>query len=132
MLRADLLTPWSRWITPEASPRRFDTWFFTAALPAGQTASVPTAAEQGRPAQDGPGESESGTWLRPDAALAAARTGEITLLPPTAATLGELARYPDVAAVMARRQVITPRLPRVVVEDGRARLELPWLTGEAS
>ncbi len=31
VLRADLLTPWARWITPEASPRRFDTWFFAAA-----------------------------------------------------------------------------------------------------
>src|SRR6516165_406517 len=35
LLRADLLTPWARWITPEVSPRRFDTWFFAAALPAG-------------------------------------------------------------------------------------------------
>src|SRR5215469_7886297 len=33
-LRADLLVPWTRWITPEAEPRRFDTWFFAAALPA--------------------------------------------------------------------------------------------------
>ena len=38
MLRADLLTPWARWITPEASPRRFDTWFFAAAVPPGQSA----------------------------------------------------------------------------------------------
>ena len=37
-LRADLLTPWARWITPEISPRRFDTWFFAAALPPGQLA----------------------------------------------------------------------------------------------
>src|SRR5690242_4522771 len=44
VLRADLLTPWARWITPEVSPRRFDTWFFAAALPAGQTA---TAAPEG-------------------------------------------------------------------------------------
>jgi 8-oxo-dGTP pyrophosphatase MutT (NUDIX family) len=36
LLRADLLTPWARWITPEFSPRRFDTWFFAAALPAGR------------------------------------------------------------------------------------------------
>src|ERR1035441_2187284 len=31
MLRADLLIPWARWITPEAAPRRFDTWVFAAA-----------------------------------------------------------------------------------------------------
>jgi 8-oxo-dGTP pyrophosphatase MutT (NUDIX family) len=119
VLRADLLTPWARWITPEASPRRFDTWFFAAALPPGQTA---TAAPEGHA---DPGESESGTWLGPAAALEAAQAGQITLLPPTAVTLGELAGHHDLAAILARRQVITPRLPRVIIEDGRPRLAMP-------
>jgi 8-oxo-dGTP pyrophosphatase MutT (NUDIX family) len=119
VLRADLLTPWARWITPEASPRRFDTWFFAAALPPGQTA---TAAPEGHA---DPGESESGTWLRPAAALAAAQAGQITLLPPTAVTLGELAGHHDVPGILARRLVITPRLPKVIVEDGQVRLVLP-------
>ena len=119
VLRADLLTPWARWITPEASPRRFDTWFFATALPPGQTA---TAAPEGF---GDPGESESGTWLSPAEALAAAQAGQITLLPPTAVTLDELAGHHDVAGILARRQVITPRLPRVIVEDGRARLAMP-------
>ena len=119
VLRADLLTPWARWITPEASPRRFDTWFFAAALPPGQTA---TAAPEGHA---DPGESESGTWLRPAAALEAAQTGQITLLPPTAVTLGELAGHHGVAGILARRMVITPRLPRVIIEDGRPRLAMP-------
>ena len=124
VLRADLLTPWARWITPEASPRRFDTWFFAAALPPGQTA---TAAPEGHA---DPGESESGTWLRPAAALEAAQAGQITLLPPTAVTLGELAGHHDVAGVLARRLAITPRLPKVIVEDGRARLAMPQPGGE--
>jgi 8-oxo-dGTP pyrophosphatase MutT (NUDIX family) len=119
VLRTDLLTPWARWITPEASPRRFDTWFFAAALPPGQAA---TAAPEGHA---DPGESESGAWLRPASALEAARAGQMTLLPPTAVTLGELARHADVPAILARRQVITPRLPKVIVEDGRVRLALP-------
>src|SRR6266550_1678739 len=119
VLRTDLLTPWARWITPEASPRRFDTWFFAAALPAGQDA---TAAPEGHA---DPGESESGSWLRPASALEAAQAGQMTLLPPTAVTLGELAGHPDVPAILARRQVITPRLPKVIVEDGRVRLALP-------
>jgi 8-oxo-dGTP pyrophosphatase MutT (NUDIX family) len=113
VLRADLLTPWARWITPEVSPRRFDTWFFAAALPPGQEA---------RP---GPGESDSGTWMAPSAALEAARAGQITLLPPTAVTLAELAAHQDVAGVLAERRVITPLLPRVVVEQERAWLALP-------
>jgi 8-oxo-dGTP pyrophosphatase MutT (NUDIX family) len=119
VLRADLLTPWARWITPEASPRRFDTWFFAAALPAGQTA---TAAVEGHA---DPGESESGTWLRPAAALEAAEAGQITLLPPTAVTLRELGGHRDVAGILARRMVIAPRLPKVIVEEGRVRLDLP-------
>ena len=125
VLRTDLLTPWARWITPEASPRRFDTWFFAAALPPGQAA---TAAPEGHA---DPGESESGAWLRPASALEAARAGQMTLLPPTAVTLGELAGHPDVPAILARRQVITPRLPKVIVEDGRVRLALPQTGPEA-
>jgi 8-oxo-dGTP pyrophosphatase MutT (NUDIX family) len=117
LLRADLLTPWTRWITPEFSPRRFDTWFFAAALPAGQLAGLAAAAE--------PGESDSGAWWRPSAALEAARAGQITLLPPTAVTLAELAAYRDVEGILAERRMITPLLPTVVVEDERAWLAMP-------
>jgi 8-oxo-dGTP pyrophosphatase MutT (NUDIX family) len=125
VLRTDLLTPWARWITPEVSPRRFDTWFFAAALPAGQTA---TAAPEGHA---DPGESESGTWLRPAAALEAAQAGEITLLPPTAVTLRELAAHQDVDGILARRMTITPRLPRVTVENGKVRLSMPPVDEES-
>ena len=40
-------------------------------------------------------------------------------------TLGELAGYHDVAGILARRAFITPRLPKVVVEDGQVRLAMP-------
>ena len=123
VLRADLLTPWARWITPEVSPRRFDTWFFAAALPAGQMAALAAAA--GPQAQPDPGESDSGTWLSPAAALEAARAGRITLLPPTAVTLAELAAHQDVASILAQRRTITPLLPRVIVEEERAWLAMP-------
>jgi 8-oxo-dGTP pyrophosphatase MutT (NUDIX family) len=115
-VRADLLTPWARWITPEISPRRFDTWFFAAALPDGQLAGLAAA---------GPGESDSGAWWRPAAALEAARAGEITLLPPTAVTLAELAAYQDIAGVLAEQRVIAPLMPTVVVEDERTWLAMP-------
>ncbi len=119
VLRADLLTPWARWITPEISPRRFDTWFFAAALPPGQLAGLSVA---------GPGESDSGSWWRPPAALEAARAGKITLLPPTAVTLAELAAHADIAGILAQRRVITPLLPTVVVEDERTWLAMPPAT----
>jgi 8-oxo-dGTP pyrophosphatase MutT (NUDIX family) len=165
VLRADLLTPWARWITPEVSPRRYDTWFFAAAMPPGQTAALPQGTggaalprgaegvwgetrgvrgaegvwgERLPPRIGGvpggvvpPGdntESDSGTWLAPSAALEAARAGQITLLPPTAVTLAELAAYRDVAGVLAERRVITPLLPKVVVEGERAWLAMPQAT----
>jgi 8-oxo-dGTP pyrophosphatase MutT (NUDIX family) len=125
VLRADLLTPWARWITPEISPRRFDTWFFAAALPPGQLAGL-TAAGPGGP--DSGTESDSGTWWRPAAALEAARAGQITLLPPTAVTLAELAAYQDIAGILGERRVITPLMPTLVVEDERAWLAMPEAT----
>ena len=145
MLRADLLVPWTRWLTPEASHRRFDTWFFAAALPPGQTAALEAPADhpdQGEPhhsephhsepghgepghGEPGHGESDQGTWLRPAGALEAARTGEITLLPPTAVTLGELARYDSVTAVLAQRRTMTLRMPRVMTDGDQAWLAMP-------
>jgi 8-oxo-dGTP pyrophosphatase MutT (NUDIX family) len=143
LLRADLLTPWAHWITPEISPRRFDTWFFAAALPTGQTAGLARGAGRGRgvwgggqPPQEqggsggdrsprGSAESDSGIWWAPSMALAAARSGEITLLPPTAVTLAELAAYQDVAGILAERKVITAMLPTVVIEDEQVWLAMP-------
>jgi 8-oxo-dGTP pyrophosphatase MutT (NUDIX family) len=121
VLRADLLTPWARWITPVISPRRFDTWFFAAALPPGQTAGLAARPD----AAAAPGESDSGIWWAPSAALAAARSGEITLLPPTAVTLAELAAYRDVAAILAARRRIVPLLPAAVIEDDQVWLAMP-------
>jgi len=122
VLRADLLTPWARWVTPEFSPRRFDTWFFAAAVPPGQEPALTGAADPEL------AESVSGTWMRPADALEAARTGQITLLPPTAVTLAELAAYRDVDSILAERRVIAPLLPTVVFEDERAWLALPQAT----
>jgi 8-oxo-dGTP pyrophosphatase MutT (NUDIX family) len=130
MLRADLLTPWARWITPEASPRRFDTWFFAAALPPGQTAGLMAGLAAGL-AQAKSREADSGTWLRPGAALASARAGEITLLPPTVVTLSELAAYEDITGILSQRRVVAPRLPTVMTDGEEVWLEMPPLDPQA-
>jgi 8-oxo-dGTP pyrophosphatase MutT (NUDIX family) len=109
-VRADLLVPWARWITPEAEPRRFDTWFFAAALPAGQQATGHLA------------EADKTSWLRPPDALTAARAGTISLLPPTATTLNEFSSCGDLADILGRRRTVAPVQPRMVVENGE-----PWL-----
>jgi 8-oxo-dGTP pyrophosphatase MutT (NUDIX family) len=112
-VRADLLVPWTRWITPEAEPRRFDTWFFAAALPAGQEATGHLA------------EADKTAWLRPADAISAARRGTISLLPPTAATLNEFTKCGDLADILGRRRTVAPVQPRMVVEDGEAWLLIP-------
>ncbi|WP_141725137.1 NUDIX hydrolase [Micromonospora pallida] len=50
VLSPALLYPWARWVTPEWSPRRYDTHFLVAALPTGQWAT------------DGSGEAVSVAW----------------------------------------------------------------------
>jgi 8-oxo-dGTP pyrophosphatase MutT (NUDIX family) len=122
-LEVDALVPWGRWITPEISERRFDTWFFVAALPAGSPSEV-SAAEIHAAAVSG-AEADAAEWLTPAAALDAARSGRITLLPPTAVTLASLAGFSSIADVLAERRVVTPLMPWVVIEDGEAWLELP-------
>ena len=112
VLRADLLRPWARWITPEAEQRRYDTRFFAAALPAGQLAA------------GGTGEADQAAWLRPADAIAAAEDGKLALLPPTAITLRELAAFQDVPAILAARRRIIPRRPAVIFADGQAWLEI--------
>ena len=119
VLRADLLVPWARWITPEGEPRRFDARFFAAALPAGQLATGHAA------------ESDHIAWLRPGDAIESARAGQISMLPPTATTLHDFAVAgavdggDAVAAILGRRPVIEPVVPRLVLEDGQAWLYVP-------
>ena len=116
VLRADLLRPWAHWITPEVEPKRFDTRFFVAALPSGQRT------------RDVGGEADRVAWVRPADALAAADSGEMGMLPPTAFTLSELATYDDVAAVLdaGTARDVKPVLPKIVLgDDDEARLLLP-------
>ncbi|QLQ38156.1 NUDIX hydrolase [Micromonospora robiginosa] len=108
-LRSDLLLPWTRWITPEFEPRRFDTYFFVALLPEGQRT------------RDVSGEADHTLWLRPADALARAEAGELTMLPPTMVTLAEVAAAGDLAGVAraaAERDPGTPILPHIEDLDG--------------
>jgi hypothetical protein len=92
VLRSDLLVPWSRWITPEFEPRRFDTYFFVALLPKGQ---VP---------RDVGGEADDTVWCAPGEAA----DGRFTMLPPTRYTLLELAEEGGIDAVLAAAPARSP------------------------
>jgi 8-oxo-dGTP pyrophosphatase MutT (NUDIX family) len=115
MVRADLLRPWSRWITPEIEPRRFDTRFFAAALPAGQRT------------RDVGGEASQVTWVAPADALAAAKRREISLFPPTAVTLTELAACGDPETALTGPRHVAPIIPTVEMRNGAAWLTVPGI-----
>jgi 8-oxo-dGTP pyrophosphatase MutT (NUDIX family) len=110
---ADRIKPWAHWITPIQEPRRYDTRFFVAAMPDGQSTVEHT------------GEAERVWWARPADALAARERGDIVMVPPTALTLAELAEFATVADVLAAPRRIRPLLPRLVAEGDRVRFELP-------
>jgi len=112
---ADLLRPWAHWITPESEPRRYDTRFFVAALPLGQST------------RHVGGEADKVHWTRPGDALAAHARGDLPMLPPTAVTLADVARYDTVAAVLAAadERTITPILPQIIADGGPVRILLP-------
>lgn len=88
-LRSDLLRPFAHWVTPPVEPRRYDTKFFAALMPAGQEA------------RDVSGEADEAVWLSPDAALAELAAGTRPMLPPTIHTLGQLRPFADVRAALA-------------------------------
>lgn len=97
------LHSWAHWITPEIEPRRYDTWFFVAAMP------------EGLHAADISGETDHAEWLAPAEALTAERSGVIKMLPPTLSILIELAGLDRVAEVIRhaagrRIEAVLPRL----------------------
>ncbi|MCB0979070.1 MAG: NUDIX domain-containing protein [Ilumatobacter sp.] len=104
--------PWvAHWITPKGeTARRFDTRFFAAACPTGQTS------------HHDDNETVASMWVRPVDALARGQAGELMLMPPTIANLQFLAAHPTVATAMdAARTVGTPPciLPKIRQVDGR-------------
>jgi 8-oxo-dGTP pyrophosphatase MutT (NUDIX family) len=110
VLAADTVHYVSHWITPELSPKRYDTRFFVTTAPPGQVAHHDDA------------ETVATIWVRPADALARFEAGEIELLPPTIDNLEKLGLHSSTEEVMAwARQVsdIPTILPIVLIEDGR-------------
>ncbi|MBV9486044.1 MAG: NUDIX hydrolase [Frankiaceae bacterium] len=116
VLRADLLRAWAHWITPEVEPKRFDTRFFVAALPAGQRT------------RDVGGEADRVAWMAPADAIAGNERGEMMLMPPTIATLRDVASFRSVADLLAAgdEREIDVIFPKLVLDEGdRLRFLLP-------
>jgi 8-oxo-dGTP pyrophosphatase MutT (NUDIX family) len=101
-LALDELAYFAHWVTPEIETRRFDTRFFLARAPEGQT-----------PVHDD-GETSHSEWLAPLAAIERCRDGGISLPPPTWTTLSMLAKFDSIDAAFgwARRKAIPRVQPR--------------------
>lgn len=115
VLRSDLLGAWTRWITPEFESRRYDTWFFVAALPQGQrTRNASTEADRT-------------VWIRPQEAVEGYDKGELLMMPPTVATLRQLLPYGTAAEALAAApgRDMTAVLARARLQDGEIVLSWP-------
>jgi 8-oxo-dGTP pyrophosphatase MutT (NUDIX family) len=111
-LACDLLVPFARWITPEIMPKRYDTYFFLAAVPETQIAI-----------HDG-SEAVDSVWVSPREVLAAADAGRFTVIFPTRMNLAKLSRSRSVAEAIttARAARIVTVLPEVDLTSGVLRI----------
>lgn len=107
VLRADLLRPWANWVTPkEERTRRYDTYFFVAALPEGQRADAETNTE-----------SDRAEWARPETAIEDFAEGRALLLPPTWTQLDSLTGRTVADVLRLQRQIVTVE-PNLTMLDG--------------
>ena len=115
MLRTDLLRLWGSWVTPAFEPRRYDTRFFLAQLPAGQvTRDVST-------------ESDRVLWSTVSDAIRMVDAGDMFMLPPTYCTLAELYEYADTPSALdaAVGRELTPIRPTAVRDGDEVFLSIP-------
>ena len=109
------LIAWSRWITPEVAPVRFDTLFLVGLAPPHS------------PPRPDRGEVSDAAWFEPRVVLDAHAKGDLELVFPTIKTLESLTSHAsaDDVIVAARRRRVDPILPRVVGRRSDHRIVLP-------
>ena len=116
-LELSRLSRWAHWITPKAMKRHFDTRFFVAAMPDGQTCR-PDARE-----------TTEGVWTKPLNGLKENAECHVGLSPPTLVTLHALSKFQSFDALcedLSMRpwgETIHPRM--IPLEKGAVILE-PW------
>lgn len=103
----------SRWVTPVAEARRFDTRFFLARAPEGQTGAADMH------------ETMASFWASPRTVLRRFTDGEVQLAPPTHYTLVRLASCASADEAMALPGSDEPICPLLVVDGETQSLVLP-------
>ena len=109
-LATDDLVHYSHWITPEFMPKRFDTHFYLARVPAGQVAD-----------HDGH-ENVDSVWITPQQVIEDAQAKRRTVIFPTLSNVVRLAQFTSVAQAfeVIGRTPVVPILPWMEKrDDGR-------------
>lgn len=110
-LRSDFLHARSRWTTPEYQPRRYDTFFFAARLPQGQTAHLMTS------------EATLSDWVDSQWVLEEGDAGRLHVVPPTVYNLKSCVSAGSLDALMEQEPPIDRVMFRPVGEGDEMRLE---------
>ena len=100
----------SRWITPTAVPKRFDTYFFLTVV----TRDVVATAEQT--------EAVEVTWIAPSDALARHADGAMEMVFPTLRNLEAIESFETASALIESRRGATIEPVQPVIVDGRITL----------
>jgi len=116
-LAVDTMHYFSRWITPEGAPRRYDTRFFVARAPDGQ---VPLHDNR---------EVIANLWIRPEEAIERSDAGGFDLIYPTRRSLVSISQFDSADALLLHAATIAevPAIqPRIVADEGGGyRIILP-------
>jgi 8-oxo-dGTP pyrophosphatase MutT (NUDIX family) len=115
VLAVERLHYFSRWITPELSPLRFDARFFIAEVPEGQKAF-----------HDGD-EVTKHIWITPAQALQRYSQRKIYMVAPTVVTLEELSRFKTIEEVITstKGKKVKEVLTRLVFENDEIQEHTP-------
>ena len=105
LLRSDLVVAKAHWVTPIFEPRRYDTWFFAAHVPPGQSADGDTS------------EADHAAWVVPDELLTAYAAGSAAMLPPTVLWVERIRDASSAEEFVAHAEHLPVVMPTVVDSD---------------
>ena len=109
----------SNWVPRHSLVRRFQTWFFVAAAPAGEI-------------RLNDGELAGYAWLTPQEALRLHQSGRMQLVPPTWVTLHDLSGFATVADALAAARGAQPfDFESYVIDDPVTGQSIVWAGDDA-
>lgn len=113
----DRIAYYSHWITQAGRPKRYDTRFFVAQAPEGQTAEQDNHETVGQ------------VWVRPEQAIEMNKAGTIELMFPTIKTLESLTPFKEVEELLEYARMPKPKVLiapfTATARDGKQHILIP-------